>query len=136
MTRKEIMENETLGKAMNYDVYEGKEHREVIKPWGKYITSYRGSGFLVKTIVVQPGHRLSLQRHRWRDEHWYIVEGSAYVFKNNSWYTLYSSDSINIPKGVWHRVENIQQTPLIFVEVQTGNCFEDDIERKEDDYGR
>ena len=116
----------------------------VCRPWGNYENTYIGPGYRTKVITVYPGHRLSLQRHRWRDEHWFIVEGVAScLFQANldddaSYYTpdLYAGQGYNIQKGQWHRVENKQQIPLVFVEVQTGNCFEEDIERREDDYGR
>jgi mannose-6-phosphate isomerase len=108
----------------------------VVRPWGTYETIYIGSGFLSKTIVVNPGHRLSNQRHRWRDEHWFVVEGEAVLTANNQTVKLYRGMSADIERGVWHRVQNKQQIPLVFIEVQTGDCFEEDIERREDDYGR
>ena len=108
----------------------------VIKPWGKYENVYLGSEYKVKIITVNPGHRLSDQRHRWRDEHWFIVEGEAVLTANKQTVKLYPGMSADIERGVWHRAENRQQTPLVFVEVQTGDCFEEDIDRREDDYGR
>jgi len=118
-----------------------QEKEVVIRPWGKYETIYVGSGFVVKVITVNPGQRLSLQRHRYRDEHWFLVEGTAETSVGQNTedllvFTDYSGESTDIPKGRWHRIKNKEQTPLIFIEVQTGNCFEEDIERKEDDYGR
>ena len=113
-----------------------KAKRVVIKPWGKYETIYIGEGYKVKIITVNPGQRLSLQRHRWRTEHWVIIEGQAIATKGFSHYNLYKDWDILIFVGEWHRIENKQQTPLVFVEVQVGYCFEEDIERKEDDYGR
>lgn len=118
-----------------------QEKEVVIRPWGKYETTYVGSGFVIKVITVNPGQRLSLQRHRYRDEHWFLVEGRAAIYTGLEIASLCSEifnfgGSINIAKGQWHRIENREQTPLIFVEIQTGNCFEEDIERKEDDYGR
>ena len=111
-------------------------HEVCIRPWGKYETTYVGSGFVVKIITVNPGQRLSLQRHRWRDEHWFIVEGKADVTIEGVNYGLFTYNHINIANGKWHRVTNNQQTPLVLIEVQTGNCFEEDIERLEDDYNR
>jgi len=121
-----------------------EEKEVVIKPWGKYETIYIGSEFKIKVITVNPNHRLSLQRHRWRAEHWYVVKGVAsclfqrYEHSEDYFWTpdLQAGTSYNIQKGQWHRVENKQATSLQFVEVQTGDCFEEDIERKEDDYGR
>lgn len=108
----------------------------VQRPWGDFLTHYSGNNYAIKTINVNPEQRISLQRHRWRDEHWFIVEGRAIVEKANELWYINSGQTIDIPKGTWHRVTNKEKTPLVFVEVQTGNCFEEDIERKEDDYGR
>jgi len=116
---------------------EAESKKVVFKPWGKYETTYDGAGFKVKVITVNPGQRLSLQRHRWREERWIIIEGEGLLYDAIKVYGLcYAGDIVHIGKGAWHRIENVQQTPLIFVEVQTGDCYEDDIERKEDDYGR
>ena len=113
-----------------------REKEVVIRPWGKYETVHIGSEFVVKIITVNPGQRLSLQRHRWRDEHWFIVEGKADVTIEGVNYGLFTYNHINIANGKWHRITNNQQTPLVLIEVQTGNCFEEDIERLEDDYNR
>jgi mannose-6-phosphate isomerase-like protein (cupin superfamily) len=114
-----------------------RELKEIVmKPWGKYENIYLGEGYKVKILTINPGQRISLQRHKWREEHWFIVEGKADVVKEGTNFGLFTYNSINIPIGVWHRVTNNQQTPLVIIEIQTGNCFEDDIERKEDDYGR
>jgi len=107
----------------------------VIKPWGKYETVYFDE-FKVKIITVNPGQRLSLQRHRWRSEHWFIAKGVATVENDSYIIRLYEHASIDVGRGVWHRVTNKEIYPLILVEVQMGNCFEEDIERAEDDYGR
>jgi len=121
---------------------EAREFKEVvIKPWGKYENIYLSGNYKVKVITVNPGHRLSLQRHKWRNEHWFIVEGEASVYTGlgivkEGYELFYAGNSLDISKGLWHRVANNQQTPLVFVEVQIGDCFEEDIERKEDDYGR
>lgn len=91
----------------------------------------------VKRIVVYPGARLSLQRHRHRDEHWLIVSGEALLTLNTDEIVLGKGQSIDIPRGAVHRVLNTGKTDLVIVEVQTGDYFdESDIERLEDDYGR
>jgi mannose-6-phosphate isomerase-like protein (cupin superfamily) len=129
----QLMEESELKKSL----YRAPETREVvIRPWGKYETTYNGPGYKTKVITVNPGQRLSLQRHKWRDEHWFIVEGKADVTVEGVNYGLFTFNHINICNGKWHRVTNNQQTPLVLIEIQTGNCFEEDIERKEDDYGR
>jgi mannose-6-phosphate isomerase-like protein (cupin superfamily) len=91
----------------------------------------------VKRIVVRPGQRLSLQRHRQRDEQWTVVRGEGLVTLEEKEIRLGVGSSIRIPRGSLHRVRNPGGEDLAFVEVQTGSYFgEDDIERLEDDYGR
>ena len=88
-------------------------------------------------MVVYPGKRLSLQRHKRRSEHWHIVDGEALVTVDDKKITLTSGGSVDIPKEALHRVENIGQRNLSFIEIQRGDYFgEDDIERIEDDFGR
>lgn len=91
----------------------------------------------VKRIVVYPGKRLSLQRHRQRSEHWFILQGQGVVTLGDSTLHLRPGNSVDIPQGSLHRVENAGDENLVFIEVQTGAYLgEDDIERVEDDYGR
>lgn len=117
--------------------YMAPEYREVaIKPWGKYENIYLNPHYKVKILTIDPGKRISLQRHKWRDEIWTVVEGSANVTLEGTNLGLFTFNTIRITNGNWHRVTNNQQTPLVIVEVQTGNCYEEDIERIEDDYGR
>jgi mannose-6-phosphate isomerase-like protein (cupin superfamily) len=93
--------------------------------------------YKVKRIHIKPGKRLSLQRHKHRAEHWHIITGTAIVTRNNEQLTLNSGDSVDIPKGAIHRIENPGQNEMYFIEVQQGDYFgEDDIERLEDDFGR
>jgi mannose-6-phosphate isomerase len=112
----------------------------VVRPWGKYENVYIGNKYKIKVITVNPGHRLSDQRHRWRDEFWTIVEGAGKMELETEddklTFPVYVKDFLDIYKGQWHRITNTEQVPLVFVEVQIGDCFEDDIERREDDYGR
>jgi len=109
----------------------------VQKPWGFYEVLSIEPECQVKRIVVFPGQRLSLQRHNYRAEHWFIVRGQAWVTKNDETLLLSDAQAVDIPQGAWHRVKNAGGYNLIFIEVQIGTYFgEDDIERKEDDYDR
>jgi mannose-6-phosphate isomerase-like protein (cupin superfamily) len=111
--------------------------REDHRPWGYYEILSSKSDYKVKRIIVKPNKRLSLQRHRHRSEHWYIVKGRAIVTLNKDKIPLEAGEAVDIPKGTAHRISNEGNDPLIFIEVQTGTYFgEDDIERLEDDFGR
>jgi len=95
------------------------------------------AGCGVKEITVNPGQRLSLQRHRKREEHWFIHRGEARVTINDVARVLSVGQYIDIPRECKHRIENIGKEDLVFIEIQTGEYFgEDDIERIEDDHGR
>lgn len=114
-----------------------KEKREDRRPWGFYEILSDTEKHKIKRVTVYPGHRLSYQRHKKRNEHWFIVEGKALVTKDGVDYILEKGDHIDILSGSWHRIKNEGKTNLVFVEIQTGEYFgEDDIERIEDDYGR
>lgn len=107
------------------------------RPWGFYEVLADEQDHKVKRITVYPGKRLSLQRHRHRDEHWYLMKGKAVVTLDNNELTLQEGHAVNIPQGILHRIMNTGAENVIYIEVQTGNYFgEDDIERIEDDYGR
>ena len=107
------------------------------RPWGRYEILSESDDHKVKTIWVNPGKRLSYQRHEKRAEHWFIVQGSARITLNGDIFEMGAGDSIDIEIGDLHRIENIGSEDVIFVEVQTGTYFgEDDIERIEDDFGR
>ncbi|HTZ40659.1 MAG TPA: phosphomannose isomerase type II C-terminal cupin domain [Syntrophales bacterium] len=107
------------------------------RPWGYYEVLMEDAEHKVKRIVVYPGARLSLQRHRHRDEHWLIVSGEAVFTLNTEEILLGKGQSVDIPRGALHRVLNAGHTELVIVEVQTGDYFdESDIERVEDDFGR
>jgi mannose-6-phosphate isomerase-like protein (cupin superfamily) len=110
-----------------------KEHR----PWGFYEILADTSDHKVKRITVDPGKRLSLQRHRHRSEHWHMVAGQAVVSVDGQDVELGPGDSVNIHCGATHRVHNPGDRPVVFIEVQRGDYFgEDDIERLADDFGR
>jgi mannose-1-phosphate guanylyltransferase / mannose-6-phosphate isomerase len=116
---------------------EHAEHKKVFRPWGSYETVDLGSNHQVKHIMVRPGGRLSLQMHHKRAEHWVVVEGEAQVTVGEKVSTLKANESVFIPLGEKHRLENMGATPLHLVEVQCGGYLgEDDIVRFEDVYGR
>ncbi|MCP4041223.1 MAG: cupin domain-containing protein, partial [Gammaproteobacteria bacterium] len=107
------------------------------RPWGHYEVLSDEPDHKVKRITVIPGARLSLQRHRRRSEHWHVVRGEAVVTLDQQEIALAAGESVDIPKGGVHRVANLGQEDMVFIEVQRGDYFgEDDIERLEDDYGR
>jgi mannose-6-phosphate isomerase len=110
------------------------EHR----PWGSFeVLSDDCSDHKVKRITVLPGKRLSLQYHGRRREHWIVVAGEALVTVGDGHVRLTSAQAVDIPHRVPHRVENVGQQDLVFIEVQQGDYFgEDDIVRMDDDFGR
>ena len=107
------------------------------RPWGSYTVLQSAPGFKIKLIEIEPGKRLSFQRHNKRAEHWVVVSGCAKVTRGKMEKFIHSNESIYIPKGIKHRLENHTAAALKIVEVQTGNYLEeDDIERFEDDFQR
>jgi mannose-1-phosphate guanylyltransferase/mannose-6-phosphate isomerase len=116
---------------------EASEHIRMYRPWGWYQRIDRGSRFQVKRIMVQPGGRLSLQKHHHRAEHWVVVRGTAEVVVNQDVVMLHENESVYIPIGAVHRLTNPGRIPLELIEVQVGSYTgEDDIIRVEDVYGR
>ncbi|MBR0694949.1 mannose-1-phosphate guanylyltransferase/mannose-6-phosphate isomerase [Bradyrhizobium lablabi] len=114
-----------------------ESHIKVHRPWGSYQSVDNGDRHQVKRIVVKPGGRLSLQKHHHRSEHWIVVRGTAQVTVNELVKTVHENESIYIPIGAVHRLENPGKIQLELIEVQTGSYFgEDDIIRIEDDYQR
>jgi mannose-1-phosphate guanylyltransferase/mannose-6-phosphate isomerase len=112
-------------------------HRRVSRPWGAYESVDSADRFQVKRISVNPGASLSLQMHHHRAEHWIVVKGTARITKGNEEVLLSENQSIYIPLGVTHRLENPGVIPLELIEVQSGSYLgEDDIVRFEDTYGR
>lgn len=113
------------------------EHPRAERPWGRYRVIDQGTGYQVKRIVVQPGERLSLQRHRHRLEHWVVVQGEAVVLVGDREATVNVGEHVVVPIGAPHRLANRTEVPVHLVEVQVGGYLgEDDIERLEDAYGR
>ena len=116
---------------------ESDQHRKVFRPWGYYDSIDRGEGFQVKRILVNPGQKLSLQKHNHRSEHWVVVKGKAQVTCGEKTFQLIENQSTYISLGKVHRLENIEDTPLEIIEIQTGSYLgEDDIIRIDDDYER
>jgi mannose-1-phosphate guanylyltransferase/mannose-6-phosphate isomerase len=114
-----------------------EEHLKVHRPWGSYQSVDQGERHQVKRIVVKPGGRLSLQKHHHRSEHWIVVRGAAQVTVNDTAKIVHENESIYIPIGAVHRLENPGKILLELIEVQTGSYLgEDDIIRIEDDYRR
>lgn len=107
------------------------------RPWGRYEVLEEGSGFKVKRIDVKPGHRLSLQRHNRRAEHWIVIEGVADVVCGEHDVQLKKGEHILIPPLTNHRIGNSGSANLAIIEVQLGDYLgEDDIVRLSDDYQR
>jgi mannose-1-phosphate guanylyltransferase/mannose-6-phosphate isomerase len=114
-----------------------KDHLKVYRPWGSYQAVDLGDRFQVKRIVVKQGGRLSLQLHHHRAEHWIVVRGTARVTIGDEVKFLHENESIYVPSGARHRLENPGKIDLELIEVQTGSYLgEDDIVRLEDDYHR
>ena len=109
----------------------------VNKPWGSYQIIDQGENFVVKKIVVKPSGKLSLQSHKYRSEHWIIVEGRAEVTINDNITTLEPNQNTYIPPETKHRLANNYDKNLILIEVWYGkNLDEEDITRYEDIYNR
>jgi len=112
-------------------------HREVYRPWGKYDSVDAGDRFQVKRITVNPGAKLSVQMHHHRAEHWVVVAGTAHVGRDGEELVLTENESVYLPVGCVHWLENRGKIALELIEVQTGSYLgEDDIVRFEDKYGR
>jgi mannose-1-phosphate guanylyltransferase len=116
---------------------EAENHRKVYRPWGYYDSIDIGQNFQVKRILVNPGAKLSLQKHLYRSEHWVVVRGVAKITRGDEIFYLKENQSTYISQGEKHRLENTEKYPLEIIEVQTGNYLgEDDIVRLKDDYQR
>ena len=107
------------------------------RPWGNYHIIAKNLGYQIKEIKVSVNSKLSLQKHQNRAEFWQIIKGNCMVIVDEKEYELEDNDSIYIPKNTLHRIENIGNQELIFIEIQLGKDLkEEDIVRIEDDYGR
>ncbi|MDX2100288.1 MAG: phosphomannose isomerase type II C-terminal cupin domain [Leptolyngbyaceae cyanobacterium bins.59] len=108
-----------------------------LRPWGSFTVLEEGRGYKIKRIEVKPGHRLSLQMHHHRSEHWIVVSGTAKVICGEKEQIIYSNQSTYVPPCTPHRLENPGVISLILIEVQNGEYLgEDDIIRFQDDYAR
>lgn len=113
------------------------QHREIIRPWGKYDSIDIGERYQVKRITVNAKAKLSLQLHHHRAEHWVVVKGTAKVTKGEEQYYITENESTFIPLGTVHSLENPGCIPLELIEIQSGSYLgEDDIVRLKDEYGR
>ncbi|MEM9250697.1 MAG: mannose-1-phosphate guanylyltransferase/mannose-6-phosphate isomerase [Pseudomonadota bacterium] len=129
---KEVVAELKLQKAPEAEAF-----RQCNRPWGHYETLSLGERFQVKRIMVKPGGKLSLQSHVHRSEHWVVVEGTAHVTVGTGVKMLTENESVYIPLGEVHRLENRGHLPLTLIEVQSGAYLgEDDIIRYEDVYAR
>ena len=107
------------------------------RPWGWFESLTIRDSFQIKRIIVNPGAALSLQSHKYRSEHWIVVKGNAKVTVDKKIQNLNEGQSVYVPLGAIHRLENISKMPLVLIEVQIGSYFgEDDIIRYEDLYKR
>ncbi|NER80296.1 MAG: cupin domain-containing protein [Leptolyngbya sp. SIO1D8] len=108
-----------------------------LRPWGSFTVLEEANGYKIKRIEVKPGHRLSLQMHHHRSEHWIVVSGTAKVTCGDKETLLTTNQSTYVPPCTSHRLENSGVIPLILIEVQNGEYLgEDDIVRFQDDYSR
>ncbi len=129
---KRIVNHLKAEKRQEYSV-----HREVYRPWGKYDSIDSGHRYQVKCITVKPGEKLSVQMHHHRAEHWIIVSGTAKVIVDGTESLVTENQSIYVPLGATHCLENPGKVDLEMIEVQVGSYLgEDDIVRFEDRYGR
>ncbi|HWP46159.1 MAG TPA: ROK family protein [Candidatus Limnocylindrales bacterium] len=119
------------------DLEENRRRRDE-RPWGRWILLDEGTNYKVKRLEVKPGQRLSLQKHRYRAEHWVVVEeGTAQITLDGNQMELHPNEATFIPQGGVHRITNPGSKPVVIIEVQYGTYLgEDDITRLQDDYGR
>jgi len=114
-----------------------KKKNVYYRPWGKYINLFEGKGFLVKELTVNSKSSISLQKHHYRSEHWMVTQGTPKIKINNNSFFKKKNDSVFVPTGAIHRIENLYSKPVKIIEVQTGSILkESDIVRYQDIYGR
>ena len=106
------------------------------RPWGRWEEYLNEPGYRVKRIIVNPGERLSLQKHELRKEYWVVVRGAGDFTLNDEVQPVEAGDQLFIGKEDVHRIKNTGEEHLVLIETQMGLCLEDDITRLEDDYGR
>lgn len=116
---------------------EASGNKKVLRPWGSFEQLHIGTGFQVKELTVHPGAKLSLQRHKFRAEHWVCIAGEGVAVRDKESIPLAAGESLFIPLGAIHRLVNTGSQTLRIIETQIGSYTgEDDIERIEDVYGR
>ena len=121
----------------NNNFSESNTNSKMYRPWGHYTSIVEENNWKVKRIEIHPNSSLSLQSHKFRAEHWVVVNGTAKVEINNKISILEVNESIYVPRGTKHRLSNTTDIPLIIIEIQSGSYLgEDDILRFEDSYGR
>ena len=114
-----------------------KKRNVFYRPWGKYINLFSGKGFLIKELVVNPKSSISLQKHKYRSEHWMVTSGRPKITINNRKFFKRTNETTFIPQGAIHRIENLFKRPVRIIEVQIGAILkETDIIRYKDIYGR
>ena len=107
------------------------------RPWGSYTNLYSGQNFLIKELIVKPKGTLSLQKHFYRSEHWVVTQGKPLITLNKKFFSKKPNETIYIPKGAIHRIQNTGHKTVKIMEVQLGSILkETDIIRYEDIYGR
>ncbi len=109
---------------------------KTVRPWGHFRLLDQGPGFVAKALLVKGEQRLSMQTHSLRAERWTVAMGNAIATVRGVKHALAVGDTIFIPIGVPHRLANPKKETLVVIEVQFGECREDDIVRVDDDYGR
>ena len=114
-----------------------KRNNTFFRPWGGYTNLYKGNNFLIKELFIKPKGILSLQKHFHRSEHWVITKGNPKIVLNKKFYFKKKNDTIFIPKGAVHRIQNSDKKLAKVMEAQLGSILkESDIVRFEDIYGR
>ena len=128
---------EIVSELKKNKVEESRNHKKVHRPWGSYLSLVKEDKWQVKKIEVSPRASLSLQMHHHRSEHWVVVKGKAHISIDDKESILVKNQSAYIPIGSKHQLSNPTESPLILIEVQSGDYLgEDDIVRFKDDYGR
>jgi len=122
-------------KKINLNIF--KKKNVYYRPWGKYVNLFEGKNFLVKELTVNSKSSISLQKHNHRAEHWMITQGKPKITLNKDKFFKKENETIFIPNGSIHRIENYFNKPVKIIEVQLGSILkESDIIRYQDIYGR
>ncbi len=114
-----------------------ESYEKAVRPWGMYQKFYQENGVWIKRVEVNPGGRLSLQKHSHRSEKWVFVHGQGLAVVDDKQFPVAPGSVVDIPLGAVHRIGNTADEPLVFIEVATGTILsEEDIIRIQDDYNR